>query len=131
MISLSALLETTHRLPNLDYGHLFQVISKISVNRENDMYEAFRRMCFNVFYKNRDDHSKNFSFLYDENLKGNKLSPAYDITSLPNKPEHEMSVNLNGKPTESDLMQIAHDFGLSKKKCEEIIAIIKNTLKGA
>lgn len=131
MISLSALLETTHRLPNLDYGHLFQVISKISVNRENDMYEAFRRMCFNVFYKNRDDHSKNFSFLYDENLKGYKLSPAYDITSLPNKPEHEMSVNLNGKPTESDLMQIAHDFGLSKKKCEEIIAIIKNTLKGA
>ena len=89
------------------------------------------RMCFNVFYKNRDDHSKNFSFLYDENLKGYKLSPAYDITSLPNKPEHEMSVNLNGKPTESDLMQIAHDFGLSKKKCEEIIAIIKNTLKGA
>ena len=86
------------------------------------MDEAFRRMCFNVFYKNRDDHSKNFSFLNDENLKGHKLSPAYDITSLPNKPEHEMSVNLNGKPTESDL--------LSKKKCKEIIATIKNTLKG-
>ena len=131
MISLSALLETTHRLPNLDYGHLFQVISKISANRENDLYEAFRRMCFNVFYKNRDDHGKNFSFLYDENLKGYKLSPAYDITSLPNKPEHEMSVNLNGKPTESDLLQIAQDFQLSKKKCEEIIATIKNTLKGA
>ena len=131
MISLSALLETTHRLPNLDYGHLFQVICKISADRENDLYEAFRRMCFNVFYKNRDDHSKNFSFLYNEKLKGYKLSPAYDITSLPNKPEHEMSVNLNGKPTESDLIQIAHDFGLSKKKCEEIIATIKNTLKGA
>ena len=131
MISLSALLETTHRLPNLDYGHLFQVISKISVNRENDLYEAFRRMCFNVFYKNRDDHGKNFSFLYDERLKGYKLSPAYDLTGLPNKPEHEMSVNLNGKPTESDLLQVAQDFQLSKKKCEEIIATIKNTLKGA
>lgn len=131
MISLSALLETTHRLPNLDYGHLFQVISKISVNRENDLYEAFRRMCFNVFYKNRDDHGKNFSFLYDENLKGYKLSPAYDLTSLPNKPEHEMTVNGNGKPSERDLIQIAKDFKLSIKKCEEIITMIKNTLKGA
>lgn len=129
MISLSALLETTHRLPNLDYGHLFQVICKISANRENDLYEAFKRMCFNVFYKNRDDHSKNFSFLYDEKLKGYKLSPAYDITSLPNKPEHEMSVNLNSKPTESDLLQIAKDFQLSNKKCEEIIATIKKVLK--
>lgn len=127
-ISLSALLETTHRLPNLDYGHLFQVICKISANRENDLYEAFRRMCFNVFYKNRDDHGKNFAFIYDENIKGYKLSPAYDITSLPNKPEHEMTVNLNGNPTESDLMQIAYDFQLSKNECEKIIKTIKNVL---
>jgi len=129
MISLSALLETTHRLPNLDYGHLFQVVCKISADRENDLYDAFRRMCFNVFYKNRDDHGKNFAFLYDENLKGYKLSPAYDITSLPNKPEHEMTVNLNGKPTESDLLQVAHDFHLSEKRCKEIIETIKNVLR--
>ena len=28
MISLSAVLETTHRIPNLDYTHLLQVIQK-------------------------------------------------------------------------------------------------------
>lgn len=130
MISLSALLETTHRLPNLDYGHLFQVITKISVDRENDLYEAFKRMCFNVFYKNRDDHGKNFSFLYDEKLNGYKLSPAYDLTPLPNKPEHEMTVNGNGIPTEKDLFEIAKEFKVSKKKCEEIISSIKNILNG-
>ena len=129
MISLSALLETTHRLPVLDYGHLFQVICKISADRENDLYEAFRRMCFNVFYKNRDDHGKNFSFLYDENLKGYKLSPAYDLTSLPNKPEHEMTVNLSGKPNTSDLLQIAHDFQLPKSRCDKIIKTIQTVLK--
>ena len=128
MISLAALLETTHRIPNLDYGHLFQVISLISANRESDMYEAFSRMCFNVFYKNKDDHSKNFSFLYDESLKGYKLSPAYDLTSLPNKLEHEMTVNGNGKPTEDDLIQIAKSFKLSIRKCEQIISLIKATL---
>lgn len=62
MISLSALLETTHRIPNLDYSHLFQVIENICPDKD-DIYEAYRRMCFNVFYKNRDDHGKKF-FLY-------------------------------------------------------------------
>ncbi len=86
-------------------------------------------MCFNVFYKNRDDHGKNFSFLYDEESKGYRLSPAYDITSLPNKPEHEMTVNMNRKPTEMDLLQIGSEFKLSRKRCEETIEKIKSVLK--
>lgn len=28
----------------------------------------YRRMCFNVFAHNRDDHAKNFSWIYDERL---------------------------------------------------------------
>lgn len=128
MISLSALLETTHRLPNLDYYHLFQVIQNICADKQ-DLYEAYRRMCFNVFYKNRDDHGKNFSFLYDEKLKGYKLSPAYDITSTPNKPEHEMSVGGNGIPTEEDLLNLAKEFKLSMQKCKEIIEKTKQVIK--
>lgn len=127
MISLSALLETTHRMPNLDYGHLFQVIQNICYDKE-DLYEAFKRMCFNVLNKNRDDHGKNFSFLYDEKNKGYKLSPAYDLTSLPKKPEHEMTVNGNGIPTENDLLEIARTFKLSLKKCKEII-VNQKTIK--
>ncbi len=61
MISLSALLETTHRVPNLDYMHLFQVVAEICPQKE-ELYEAFARMCFNVFYQNKDDHGKNFSY---------------------------------------------------------------------
>ena len=128
MISLSAILETTHRLPNLDYYHLFQVIEKICANKE-DLYEAYRRMCFNVFYKNRDDHGKNFAFLYDEKLKGYKLSPAYDLTSTPNKPEHEMTINGNGNPTEKGLINLAKDFKLAVQQCIEIIEKIKKILK--
>lgn len=128
MISLSALLETSHRYFNLDYGHLFSVIKEISVRKE-DMYEAFRRMCFNVFYHNNDDHSKNFSFLYDEKLKGYVLSPAYDLTATPDKIEHSMTVNQNGNPTEKDLLTLAKDYNLSLEKCKEIISKIKSVLK--
>lgn len=120
MISLSSLLETSHRIPNLDYMHLFQVIQNICVDK-NDLIEAYRRMCFNVLYGNRDDHGRNFAFLYDEKLHGYKLSPAFDITKTIDKPEHEMSVNGQGKPTENDLIDIAHNVKLPITECVEII----------
>lgn len=127
MISLSALLETSHRVPNLDYMHLFQVVQSICADK-NEMYEAFRRMCFNVLYGNRDDHGKNFSFIYDERAKSYSLSPAYDLTKVTDKPEHEMTILGNGKPNESDLLAIADALKLSNKKCLDNIEMVKSQI---
>lgn len=124
MISLSSVLETTHRVPNLDYMHLFQVIS-VTCGDMDDLYEAFRRMCFNVFYENKDDHGKNFSFLYDEKRHMYRLSPAYDLTQTPNKPEHEMTVLGNGNPTEKDLIAVSKELNLSQKRCIHILETVK------
>ncbi len=41
--------------------------------------QAYRRMVFNVMGVNRDDHTKNFSFLRHE-TGGWELAPAYDVT---------------------------------------------------
>ena len=128
MISLSALLETTHRIPYIDYKHLFQVIQTICVDQA-DMYEAYKRMCFNVIYQNKDDHGKNFAFLYDEDLNGYRLSPFYDITKTKHKLEHEMTVLGEGKPTEKDLLAIAKEFNLSEKRCNNIINTIKKVVE--
>ena len=127
MISLASLLETTHKAPNLDYMHFFQVVKEICIDKD-DLYEAYRRMCFNVLYGNRDDHGKNFAFLYNEQKGGYELSPAYDITPTLNKLEHEMTVLGNGQPTEEDLLKIAKEIKLSLKDCKEIIQIIKYVL---
>ena len=128
MVSLSGLLETSFRVPNLDYIYLFQVIKKICVNQE-DLYEAFRRMCFNVFYENKDDHGKNFAFLYDDEQKSYKLSAAFDLTKTPYKSEHEMTVNGEGNPSDKDLLAVAKDVGMSKEKCQKIMEEIKKVLK--
>jgi serine/threonine-protein kinase HipA len=120
MISLSSLLETSYRIPNLDYIHLMQVVQTICVKKD-DLYEAFGRMCFNVLYGNKDDHGKNFAFLYDEELKGYKLSPFYDITKTPKKAEHEMTVNGSGNPTPDDIMQVAKVVKLSATRCKQIL----------
>jgi len=127
-IALSSLLETTHRIPNLDYAHAFEVISLISVNQD-DQYELLRRMYFNVLVKNKDDHGKNMSFIYDDTKKGYVLAPAYDITSTPNKFEHEMTILGNGNPTKDDVMKIAIKFGLKKTKIDEVIKTIEAQFK--
>ncbi len=125
VISLAALLEISHRQPVLDYGHLFNVVESLNGNKE-EMYETFRRMCFNVYYGNKDDHAKNFAFIYDENLKRYRISPAYDITRTPDKFEHEMTINGKGNPSDTDLLALAKDFNLSPKRCEEIMQEIKD-----
>lgn len=127
MVSLSALLETSHREYNLDYIHLLQVIEKICVDK-SDLYEAFKRMCFNVLYGNKDDHGKNFAFLYDDELKGYKLSPAYDITKTVSMAEHSMTINGIGNPTEHDLLKVAEIMKLSASKCKQIIEETKRVL---
>lgn len=127
MISLSSILETTHRIPNLDYKHLFQVINLICVDK-NDLYEAFRRMCFNVLYENKDDHGKNFAFLYDEEAGGYKLSPAYDLTKTINKPEHEMTVLGIGKPNTNTILNLAKELKLNINKCKNILNNIQKIL---
>lgn len=123
VVSLSSLLETSHRIPNLDYAHAFEIIERICVNQQ-DRYELFRRMYFNILIKNKDDHGKNMSFMYDVMKKGYRLSPAYDLTSLPSKFEHEMTVLGNGNPKREDVLLIAQKFDLKKQK----VAAIMNRL---
>lgn len=124
VISLSSILETSHEIPNLDYAHMFQVIQKISVD-QSDMYEAYQRMVFNVFYQNKDDHGKNVSFIYDTAMNGYRLSPFFDVTKTPHKLEHEMTVLGHGNPKETELIEIAKTFKLSLKKVQHIIDITK------
>lgn len=102
MISLSSVLETSFRIPNLDYSHYFQVVRKICQSK-SELEEAYRRMCFNVIIGNKDDHGKNFAFLFDENKGKYVLSPAYDLTITKDKLEHEMTIFGNANPTPNEL----------------------------
>ena len=129
VLSLAALLETTHRQPNLDYGHLFNVTENICTD-PREMYEVFRRMCFNVYYGNKDDHSKNFAFLYHEEIGGYLLSPAYDLTKTVGKFEHEMTVNGAGNPSDADILALAEDFKLNLQTCRKIMNEIKAQIEG-
>lgn len=125
MVTVAGLLEVDFRSPCLDYKELIKLTKLIS--DESDAYEMFRRMCFNVFSHNMDDHAKNFTFLYDLDEKRWKLSPAYDLTySNTYYNEHTTSVNGKGKNiTDDDLLTVGLLNNLKKDKCIKIIEEVK------
>lgn len=97
-----------------DYASLFLAAEQLGLNTTE---ELFRRVCFNVFAANNDDHTKNHTFLMREDGTW-QLSPAYDVTYAynPNNVwlrQHLMSVN--GKfegISRRDLLSLADQFSV-------------------
>ena len=131
MLTAAALLELDFEQPSLDYHSLMKLTKILTRDNEADVREMFRRMCFNVFAHNRDDHSKNFTYLYDEMKKGWRLSPAYDLTfSNTYYGEHTTMVDGNGRnPGKKELLEVGMQAGLEKSWCEEVIEKMKNTVE--
>ena len=101
------------------------MIMKATLFLTRDMKQSekqFRNAIFNVLSHNRDDHSKNFSYLMDE--KGIwTVSPAYDLT-FSNGPggEHSTMIMGEGKnPQLAHLLKLASVSGIKKPKALEII----------
>lgn len=131
MLTVAAILESDFEQPSLDYHTLMKLTKILTQDSARDMENMFRRMCFNVFAHNRDDHAKNFSFLYNEEQDSWSLSPAYDMTySNTYYGEHTTTVNGNGvSPSTKDLLEVGLQAGLSKRKCNGMIEEIQECVK--
>jgi serine/threonine-protein kinase HipA len=127
MISVSGILETSHRIPNLDYNILMKLTLEITKDFA-EIEKLFRIMCFNVFAHNRDDHSKNFTYLYNDDEKRWILSPAYDLTySSSIGGEHATCVNGNGNnPSTKHILEVAKNIGIKERKAKTIADEIKS-----
>lgn len=131
MASAAALLETSHRIPNLDYETLFRLTAALN-GSSRSTHQLYRLMCFNVFMGNRDDHSKNFSYLYSEE-DGWTLSPAYDLTVNPGVyGEHATTVHGKGRNIDfADLVAVGKAAGIAPSKAAQIASEIKEVVASA
>ena len=131
MLTAAALLELDFEQPSMDYHGLMKLTKILTNNSEMDLENMFRRMCFNVFAHNRDDHSKNFTFLYDEENDSWRLSPAYDLTySNTYYGEHTTAVDGNGRnPGEKEILAVGIAAGMNKEKCLDIMKGIEANVK--
>ena len=115
------LLHASHRFASIDYSSLLKLTS-ILTKDIREVEKMIRLMIFNVKSNNKDDHSKNFSFMLDD--KNNwKLTPAYDLTPSEGiNGEQTSMVNGKGKDiTNIDLIKTAEPFGFNETKVMEII----------
>ena len=94
----------------------------LSRSNMDDLLQMYRRMCFNVFAHNRDDHAKNFSWIYDEKNDCWHPSPAYDLTwSSTFFGEHTITVDGNGRdPGMKELLAVGKAAGIGLKVCRQI-----------
>lgn len=127
MLTAAAILELDFQQPSLDYHSLMKLTKILTRNNSFDIENLYRRMCFNVYAHNRDDHSKNFSYLYDSSTDSWRLSPAYDLTfSSTYYGEHTTTIDGNGRnPGKEELIRVGTMAGLSKSVCSDIAEEIK------
>ena len=121
-----ALLGLSLSQPFMDYSNLLALTGYLTQSQV-DVEQLYRRMLFNYFSDNKDDHCKNFSFyVIPDGDTGNwiwRLAPAYDLTLCTEgyNGEHATSVNGTGHPKLSDFVAVGTKIQLSEKRCRDII----------
>ncbi len=126
MHSMAGLMHDNFRLSSIDYGHIMDTayrLEKTASVRKN----VLRLAAFNVYSHNRDDHSKNFSWLMDHNGHWS-LAPAYDLTySSAGIDEHSTRVAGEGaRPGRKHLTELADEFSINRPN--ELIEQVQNAI---
>jgi serine/threonine-protein kinase HipA len=109
-----------HNRASFSYGNYFETLKGLNLPY-NDFEEAYRRMIFNVFSFNCDDHTKNFSFLLRQGGSW-ELAPCYDITFSYNPTGNKIkqhAISVNGRFREiclNDLYAEARRYGIESAR---------------
>jgi serine/threonine-protein kinase HipA len=127
MHSAAGLLNADYRIPALDYMD----IMKAALMLTKSMAEAvkiFRLMVFNILSHNRDDHAKNFSFIYDRGMWA--VSPAYDLTySHGFNGQHTTTLLGNGLPGRNEIMEAGRLAGMKASEAAKIFDSVEAAIK--
>lgn len=124
VVSVAGLIGADYRLPSIDYTHIFRVCAALT-HSVAEMWKVYRLMVFNYLISNKDDHAKNFAFIYRDGDW--HFAPAYDL--LPSDGINGFrttSINDNIEPSEDDIIAVAVNAGLDRKEATGILEEMTN-----
>ncbi len=127
VVSVAGLIGADYRLPSIDYLHIFQICASLT-HSITEMWKIYRLMVFNYLIENKDDHAKNFAFIYRDGEW--HFAPAYDL--LPSSGINgyrTTSINDNIVPVKEDLFAVAEKAGLDKKEAMEVFEEMQLVMK--
>ena len=112
--TVGGLLDHPHDYKAFDYRDLLKITRRLTRD-EAAVTEMFRRACVNVLGRNRDDHTRNFAFVMDEQGVW-RASPAYDLTFADGPGgEHSMLICGEGKePQREHLIRLGEEGDLKR-----------------
>lgn len=115
------------------YEQVTQIMNRLKLP-QSDIEQMFRRIVFNEFSKNYDDHVKNISFLMNKEGKWS-LAPAYDMTFSYNPTSiwtSQHQIKINGKRNNisiDDLVNCGINMNLSNRKIKAILAEVSQIVQ--
>lgn len=123
MHSLSGLFHHNPAENTFGYENLFRAGRYLNIPSD-DYIQIYKILVFNLVFGNRDDHTRNFSFLMNKDGLW-RFAPAYDLTFSLNR-SHQMLINyINANEiTKKQLIGFGKDNGI--KDAQEII---ENTIE--
>lgn len=126
--SVCGLLHADHRVPSIGYEALLNATRLVTRNQV-EVDKMFRRMVFNVFAHNRDDHTKNHAFLMENDGEW-RCSPAYDVTfSSGLGGEHTLDIDGEGRqPGIVNISAVAQRVGVQDKTVREYVEQVKEAV---
>lgn len=126
VVSMAGLLCADYRIPSIDYQHIFKVCAALT-HSVAELWKIYRLMVFNYLIGNKDDHAKNFAFIYRDGEW--RFAPAFDL--LPSdgmNGYHTTSINDSIEPTELDILSVAEQSGLDKAEAKHIFDELRYTV---
>ncbi|UFW65098.1 type II toxin-antitoxin system HipA family toxin [Rhizobium laguerreae] len=130
MHTASGILNASHRQASLNYGQLHK-LTLMMTRDSSEVLRMFRRMVFNVYARNRDDHAKNHAFLMNADGRWT-LSPAYDLT-FSSGPGGEHSVDIAGEGRNPDikhLLTVSRQASISDQDARDVIDQVRTAIEG-
>jgi len=122
-------------------ARMFKLIGNVSSNPIEDQIKLWDRVVFNYLIGNTDCHIKNYSLVYDNDFKGIRLAPAYDIIctrayNMTDDMSYYIGNCINIKEIDSSSFEMAAaEVGIGKKmamkRYESMISRFDNALSGA
>ena len=108
----------------LDYSDLFRASARLGLSQESTV-EIARRMLFNLFTANHDDHGKNHAFLYDRDTRQWRFSPAFDLTYAPGMLTRGLTIAGEVEPKSGTLASFLGSVAISRS---DIVALSDQVL---
>lgn len=130
--TLAGLLDLDFRIPSLDYLQYLRCVRMLTQSQPQ-VEAAFRQAVFNVVFNNKDDHSKNFSFLMDKDGLWS-ISPSYDLSyNTGMNGYHQMDICGEAlQPTLAHLLKLAKLADIKANRanqiCEQVVSCAQQFL---